>query len=290
MKYKIFIIILTFNNEKTIGDLLESVNPLVGIFKVVVCDNNSKDETISRVKKFKFVKIIKNKENLGYAGGNNVGIKYALKNGADFVFILNPDTLLKNDFLTNFRENTSLLLENNKIGIIGPKIYDNEGKIWSVGGRVDKERYSAYLVGYGKDDMGQYNVDNNIDYVSGTAIIVRKDVFEKIGLLREDYFLYYEDVDFCLRARKAGFGICIDPSITVIHKPSTSVGRDSDIMQYYLARNHLLFVERFAPVGIKIRELTRTPKTLYQARNKKYELLGLRDYFLRRFHKNDSWN
>lgn len=279
---RIFVIILTFNNEKTIEALLNSISPFKSKFKIIAVDNKSSDKTVEILKKFRFVKILANKKNMGFSLGNNVGIKYALKKGADVVFLLNPDTVLPKNFLKNFRESTEVLLEDNLVGIVGPKIYDEEGKLWSVGGMIDERRYSTKLIGYGSVDVGQYNTEINLDYISGTAIFIKKEVFEKIGLLKEDYFLYYEDVDFCFRARKAGFRLAIDPNITLIHKESSSVGKDSKAMQYYMARNHMLFLERFAPLQIKLREFIRLPKTIYQARKRKYELLGIKDYLLRR--------
>ena len=286
---KIFVIILTYNSEKIIRELLDSLKPLKSAFSILVVDNKSKDKTVSIIKKNKFVKLIANKKNLGFGAGSNIGIKYALSKGADVVFLLNPDTVLKSNFLENFNASTVSLLKDENIGIIGAKIYDVNGKIWSVGGEIEKNRYSGHLIGYEKEDVGQYNNIKEIDYIPGTAMFVKKEVFEKVGFFKEDYFLYYEDVDFCLRIKKAGFELAIDSNIEVIHKASSSVGLNSKIMQYYMARNHLIFVERFAPMRVKLREIVRLPKTLYEARDKESELFGIRDYFLRRFFKNDNW-
>ncbi|MEX2007825.1 MAG: glycosyltransferase family 2 protein [Candidatus Levyibacteriota bacterium] len=287
---KVFTVILTFNNEKTIPVLLDSLFPFKSRFKVIIADNRSTDKTLQQIKKYNFVKLIKNKKNLGFSAGNNVGIKYAFKKGADVIFLLNPDTVLPKNFLKNFQEGTELLLNSNAVGIIGPKIYDEKGKLWSAGGTIDERRYSAKLTGYGSVDVGQYNANIDLDYVSGTAIFIKKEVFEKIGLLKEDYFLYYEDVDFCFRAKKAGFKLAIDPNITITHNASSSVGKNSSVMQYYMARNHMLFVERFAPLKVRVREIVRLPKTIYKAKHRKYELLGIKDYLLRRFGKNVNWS
>lgn len=287
---KVFVVILAFNNEKTIDDLLDSLSPFKSRFKVIVVDNKSKDKTILKIEKYRFAKLIRNKKNLGFSAGNNIGIKYALSKGADVVFLLNPDTILPVNFINNFDQSTLPLLMSNEAQIVGPKIYNEKGKLWSAGGKIDEKRYSSYLVGYGKEDTGQYNSQLDLDYISATAIFIKKEVFEKIGYFKDDYFLYYEDVDFCQRAKKAGFKLAIDSNITLVHKASSSVGINSEVMQYYMARNHMLFVERFAPLTIKIRELVRLPKTIYQVRNKKYELLGIKDYFLRRSgQKNAYW-
>lgn len=281
---RVFIVILTFNNERTIEALLTSISPFKTRFNVVVVDNKSRDKTLPKVEKYSFVKLLKNKKNLGFSAGNNMGIEYALKKGADVVFLLNPDTTLPKNFLKNFTESTELLLENSSVGIVGPKIYSEDGKIWSVGGKIDNKRYSAYLIGYGKEDVGQHNFELDLDFISATAVFIKKEVFDRIGLLKEDYFLYYEDVDFCQRALEANFKLVIDPNISLVHNASSSVGKNSKLMQYYMARNHLLFLERFAPLKIKIREFIRLPKTIYQAKDRA-EVLGIRDYFLRRFYK-----
>lgn len=286
--FKIYIIILTFNNEKTIEALLSSLSVFKSGFKIIVVDNKSSDKTISKVKKYPQIILIENKKNIGFSAGNNIGIKYALNKKADIVFLLNPDTVVHKDFLRNFDVSTKKLLESNDI--IGTKVFSEDGKIWSIGGMVDKKRYSSYLLGYGQKDSNKDDFTMKIDYVSATAIFIKKEVFEKIGFLKEDYFLYYEDVDFCQRARKSGFKLAIDKNISIIHKASSSVGKNSPVMQYYMARNHMLFVERFAPLTIKIRELVRLPKTIYQARNKKHELIGIGDYFLRRFGKSAYWS
>lgn len=275
---KIYIIILTFNNEKTITALLNSLLSLQSGFKVIVVDNGSTDKTLLQVKKFQFARLIENKKNLGFSAGNNIGIKHALNSRADVILLLNPDTVVPKTFLKSFNKSTRLLLDG--YSIIGPKIFDENGKIWSVGGLLDKKRYSSIL---------KHKLNSELDYISGTAIFIKKEVFDKIGFLKEDYFLYYEDVDFCQRAKKSGFKLAIDKNISIIHKASSSVGKNSPAMQYYMARNHMLFVERFAPLSIKIRELIRLPKTIYQARNKKHELIGIGDYFLRRFGKSAYW-
>lgn len=287
---KVSVVILTFNNEETIEKVLKSLRFLKSGFKIIVVDNKSTDNTISRIKKFENIKLIENKSNLGFSAGNNVGIKYALDQSADVIFLLNPDTIISKTFLKNFNESTETLLRTHMVGVVGPKICDEDGTIWAVGGKLDKKRYSAYLVGNGKEDSGQYNSNLGLDYISATAAFIKREVFEKIGLFKDDYFLYYEDVDFCQRAFRAGFKLAIDPNISIIHYASSSVGKNSAVMQYYMARNHMLFLERFAPLSIKIRELIRLPKTLYQIRGEKYELLGLRDYFLRRFGKSAYWS
>lgn len=226
---------------------------------------------------------INNDDNVGYGDGINRIVRQRLSQYDSFL-ILNPDITPKKDFVAKLAKT---LEENPKMGIVGPKILDERGNIWSLGGELEKNRYSGSLLGYGRKDQKEKGLAS-VDFVSGTAMLVRKEVFEKIGLFAKDYFLYYEDVDFCLRARKAGFECVINPEAEIVHFASSTTGKDSPLMQYYLSRNHLLLVERFAPIRVKLRELVRLPKTLYESRA--FETLGIRDYFLRRFGKNDRWS
>lgn len=263
---------------------------LNNISAVVVTYKNSKEDLLKLEKTLVGEGIAKkdiffrrnDEDNLGYGEGINTIIREKLDT-YDYFLILNPDIAIAKGFLAKLLET---LKENPQVGIVGPKILDESGKIWSLGGKLDKNRYSGGLVGYGSMDKKEKTV-LPVDFVSGTAMLIRRDVFEEIGLFSTDYFLYYEDVDFCLRTKRAGFASVVNPEAKITHFASRATGKDSPLMQYYLARNHLLLVERFAPLRVKLHELARLPKTLYEARA--FEVLGIRDYFLRRFGKHDYW-
>jgi len=184
------------------------------------------------------------------------------------------------------------------VGIAGPKIYNASQhsrcvqgftKIWSCGGKIDPMRYSGGLIGIGEKDRGQYDRKGKVDYVSGTAMLIKREVLDMTGLFHGKYFGYYEDVELCLRAKKAGFRVIFVPKAVICHKESSSFGKNSPAQSYYMARNHLLFLERNAPWQIKIRELIRLPKTIREhwQRGETFALLGIRDYCLRRFGKRD---
>lgn len=265
MKSRILTIIVTYKNSpQQLGKLRGSLKEN-GITDAVFVDNK--------------------KDNVGYAGGINKALKGNISK-YDYFFILNPDIVLKKDCLRNL---LSVIAVDKDLGIVGPKILDTKGHIWAMGGELNPIRYSGGLLHYGKPNRAFKEKLVITDFISGTAMLIRKEVFEKIGLFRDDYFLYYEDVDFCLRARKAGFCLAVVPSAEIVHAASSSTGKGSPLMQYYMARNHLIFMQRFAPLHLKIRELIRLPKTLYQAKKRKYELLGIRDYFIRKWGKNDYW-
>lgn len=276
------IVILNFNCEEEVVGCIRSLW-LSGVrdAEIMVIDNASEDDSVQSIKSvFPKIKIIQNKKNLGYAGGNNVGARWALKNGADDILILNPDVVVRKGAVTQLLGAAKAT----GAGIVGPKILTPDGKIWSVGGVIDKKRFTAGLIGLGETDRGQYGANIDVDFVSGTAILVKRKVFEKIGLLDERYFLYYEDVDFCLKARWAGFKVVLAPRAVVIHKESASVNKKLGLKEYYLARNHWLFLERWAPSWVKMRELIRLPKTLWEHFQKREmaALAGIRDYFATR--------
>lgn len=314
MKEGLGIVIVNWNSKKEILTCLKSLKKAGYINNVLVVDNRSKEDLRCKIYDLR-IKIIKNKENLGYAEGNNVGIRYLLEKGTKYILILNPDTIIGKDTVGKLLK----AMENDKrIGIVGPKIYAKEKNslrcarfldsvptvrqdfarndkkrsnyhIWSCGGVIDKYRYSGGLIGLGEKDSGQYDRKREVDYISGTAMLVRREVFETIGLLESKYFAYYEDVELCVKAKKAGFKVVFAPQTVITHIESSSFGKNSPAHSYYMARNHLLFVERNASLLIKIRELIRLPKTVWEHRKKreKFALLGIRDYTLGRFGKKD---
>lgn len=207
-------------------------------------------------------------DNVGYGEAINKIVRKHLRE-FDYFLILNPDVSLYVDCI---RQLVSCADSNNRIGIVGPN-----------GGKIDSNRFSSILLPKKTNKKGSVMI---VDYISGSAMLIKSEVFKRVGLFDKDYFLYYEEVDFCFRAKKAGFRIVVCTKAKVKHFESTYIGKDSPAMTYYLSRNHLLFVERFAPWPIKIREFVRLPKTIYQARSSKYELLGIKDYFLRNLGRN----
>lgn len=214
-------------------------------------------------------------DNIGYAGAINEVLKREINNYKYFL-ILNPDIKIP-------KETIQVLLqtvESAKGDIVGPVMCKEDGSLWGSAGEIDKKRFSAGM------STRVLNKLTPVDFVPGAAVLIKAEVFKNVGFFQTDYFLYYEEVDFQYRAMKAGFSRVVNPKAKIIHTGSFTVGNSSNAMRYYMARNHLLFVERFAPLYVKIRELIRLPRTIWQAREDKYELLGIRDYFLRKFGRN----
>lgn len=297
MKLNIFIIILNWNGCSMLLNCLKKVIESKTDFdlKVLAVDNNSSDNSVRKLEKlFPSVVLIKNKKNLGWSGGNNIGIKYAIKHYADCLLLLNNDVYLDINAINCLVKE---LYSKDQIGIVGPKTYfqNDKKRIADAGGIIDKNRFFGKNRGNGKIDKGQYDKEKILDYVSGSAILVKKEVFEKIGFLDEHFFLYYEDADFCQRAKKAGFLSVFVPDSIAYHEFGATGKIGSPLHNYYTTRNHYLFAEKHAPINVKLREFLRTPKTIMEfalskdENKRKYSLLGIRDYFLRRFGERTYW-
>jgi len=285
---KVAVIVVSFNGEETIIDCVRSINEITkegnNEITLIIVDNASTDRTLEKVKcqisklktttQMSKLKVIKNKENLGFAGGVNVGTKYALKNGAEYVFLLNQDATVKQGAIEKL---VQIIEKDSQIGIVGPLILNPDGTIWSAGGIVDKKRFTAghldesaiirhpepILGSIDEGILNQVQNDSQVDFVSGCAMMIRNDVFEKIGFFDERFFLYYEDVDFCFRVRKANFKIIFVPQAVVTHHYQSTIEKEKK-KRYFMARNHFLFLAKHGPLKIKIREMIRLPKTVLE--------------------------
>ena len=241
------IVLLTRNQKEHTIECLRSLEKLeYPNFKIIVVDNGSTDGTPREIRtKFPHVTLIENEENLGFAEGSNVGIRRAITEGADYVLLLNNDTIVAPDLLT---ELVRVAEADTRIGIVGPKIYyyHEPDRIQSVGGRIDWKRATSTLIGTGEIDSGQYDQIREVDFVSGCALLIRRSVIEKVGLMDPAYFLYYDEVDWNVRASRAGFRLVCVPSGKVWHKDAVSSGKGSPFLNYYIARNKLLFAQKNA--------------------------------------------
>jgi len=223
---KVAVIVLNWNGLDLTLDCLESLLattwPNLDVYLV---DNASSDGSVEAVQE-KYagrVKIIVNGTNLGFAGGNNIGIDRALNDGADYVLLLNNDTVVAPGMVGHMAD---LLVQNPEAGIAGPKIYYHNppDQIWFAGGEVFLARAIARHIGIREKDTGQYDTLKETDYITGCALIARREVFERIGKLDPVYVAYFEDTDFCMRARRAGYKIYYVPAGKVWHKISASTG------------------------------------------------------------------
>lgn len=222
----IAVIVLTWNGRDLTLDCLDSLSKVTtpGV-RVIVVDNASEDGTVeATAARFGArVTVLSNPSNLGYAAGNNAGIRRALDDGADFVLLLNNDTIVD---AACVGELARALAATPGAGIAGAKTYyfTPRDRIWFAGGEVSLWRGTARHIGIRETDRGQYDTARDVAYVSGCALMARREVFETVGLLDASYRAYFEDADFCMRAARAGFRIRYVPSAKVWHRISASTG------------------------------------------------------------------
>ncbi len=223
---KVVIVVLTWNGRDLTMDCLRSLEAVATPdLRVMVVDNASSDGTVEtiRARYGDRVDILVNASNLGYAGGNNAGIRRAVDAGASFVLLLNNDTTVAPDFVDAL---LTPMMEEPRIGITAPKIYyaTPPTRIWYAGGEVSMWKGTARHIGIREEDRGQFDTPHDVAYATGCALLARRDVFERVGLLDESYKAYFEDTDFCMRATRAGFGIRYVPTARVWHRISASTG------------------------------------------------------------------
>lgn len=247
MASRITIIILNWNG---LEDTIECLDSLIKIdylnYEILVVDNSSdgNDVEVIKDKYADFLKeVIVNEKNLGFSGGNNVGIKQAINGGADYVLLLNNDTIVEPDFLTKLMEKSS---DFENIGILTPMInyYDDKDKIWSAGGDINKIKASGFTFGHNKNSE-DYVFDRLCSFASGCAMLISKEAIEKVGLLDENYFLYLEDTDYCQRVVDAGYKILYVGSSRIYHKVFSTTAREHNLLPlYYSIRNRLYFAKK----------------------------------------------
>ncbi|MDO8529431.1 MAG: glycosyltransferase family 2 protein [bacterium] len=240
---KIFIIVLNYNGKDTIKSCLDSVFcSNYPNFEVVVVDNNSTDGSLELVKNlFSKFHFIKNEKNLGFAAGNNVGIRFALEKLTDYVFLLNNDAVLEKDTLSKLIEQS----RKETAAITSPVIYNKEGKIWFAGGKIKWFSMKAVHSSERPKEKSAYQTE----YISGCAMLIKKEVFKKIGLLDEDFFLYYEDADFCVRAGKNGFKCAVILTAKITHFEKSESDLSNKI--YWLVISGLIFFDKNTPRAIR---------------------------------------
>lgn len=241
----VYIVLLNWNG---LSDTLECIESLQKIkyqnYRIVVVDNASKNdaEKLSRLDSIKFIGL---SENLGFSGGNNVGIRYAVEQNAEYILLLNNDTIVDQNFLSNLISDCL----NKRAMITTPIInyYSNPDKIWYAGGYLDKLRGSAISKTKAKNFPKSIG-EEYVEFASGCCILFHRDVLKKVGLWDENYFLYLEDADFCKRCLDAGFKILLSPSSQIYHKVNASTSSvNSSLPLYYMTRNRLYFTKKFFP-------------------------------------------
>lgn len=243
-KPDISIITINYNGFKDTCELIDSLLSTVKkvTYEVIIVDNDSDKNEAQQLKdKYPSARIVANNTNTGFSGGNNIGIQQAQ---GKYILLLNNDTLIENDNLHYLIER----IENNPfIGVVSPKIkFANPPDTIQFAGYTPLSTITLRnnLIGINEKDHGQYENAIPTPYAHGAAMMIKKEVIEKVGLMPEIYFLYYEELDWCTQISQAGYELWYEPKCTVIHKESQSVGAKSSLQFFYMARNRSLYAWR----------------------------------------------
>ena len=241
MNIEVSIITINYNGLEDTCALVESI-PFNENMEVIVVDNasnNQEAETIA--KRFPQIKVIQCNHNLGFAGGNNLGIQAAQ---GRYLFLVNNDTVFK-DF------NVQALIDRTdsspNIGIVCPKIrfaWDNNPIQFAGYSQLSRISVRNHALGFNEEDHGQYDTGHPTPYAHGAAMLIRRDAINKVGLMPECYFLYYEELDRSMMFTRSGYQIWYEPQCTIYHKESRATGQNSPLRTYYLTRNRLFLVRR----------------------------------------------
>lgn len=246
----VYVVILTWNGRADTLACLRSLVPVWDDCTIgVVVDNGSSDGTPEAVRsEFAGIEVIETGANLGFTGGNNVGLRHALSRGADYVLLLNNDTVVDPLFL---REMLAVAAISEQVGFVSPKIYflDPPDLLWFAGARYSTSTGYGRVTGYREFDRGQYDDIHAIDRPCGCAVLVSRRLCREAGLMDDGLFLYLDEVEWMFRARRHGFKAYFAPKAKVWHKVSASVGRENhpDAF-YYGVRNTLYVLNKHAPV------------------------------------------
>lgn len=302
-KPKISLIILAYNGIDLTLDVLDCISKLdIQNFDIetVVVDNASKDDTVKRLEDYKLpnmkFKLIKNSENLGFAEGNNVGIRDSIKRGVDYVVLLNNDIIFPKNFVSELIKTAK---NDSKIGIVSPKMYfakgfefhkdrykENElGKVlWYAGGIIDKGNVYSEHRGVDEVDKGQYDIEEETDFANGAAVLIRVELINEIGYLDKSLFLYWEDADLSQRAKEKGWKVMYTPNTYIWHKVSVAAGGPGgETNDYFLSRNRLVFGFRYSSLRTKFALIRDSIRLLFVGRI--WQRKGVVDFYLGRLGK-----
>lgn len=301
MATKIAVVILNWNGYKDTLECIESiVKSDVSSVRcdIVVVDNNSSDNSLQELSKVANLNsnprvfVVSNRENLGFSGGNNVGIKFALELGVDKIVILNNDTELESKCI---KELVSASNRHPK-AIITPKIYfapgyefhkdrytkSQVGKvIWCAGGEIDWNNVYGKNMGVDEVDNGQYDKEVPVDFATGACMLLPRELILKSGLFDDKYFLYLEDLELSTRAKVNGWSIIYSPKARLWHKVSQSSAIGSSLNDYFITRNRLIFGLKYAPIRAKFALIRESVRFIISGR--KWQRIGSLDFYLRRF-------
>lgn len=289
----IAVILNTNRRDDTLACLDSLKKNTYGNVAAIVLDNASKDGSVEAIcRTYPEVEIIQLSKNLGYAGNNNVGIEAALEKRADWVFVLNEDTVLDPDCLARLVEAGD---SDPRIGIVGPMVYhhDEPGIIQSAGGKLGPNWESLHLA-QNEQESRQFMLPHDVDWISGCAIMIRRLVIEQVGKIDERYFYYWEETEWCIRAGKSGWRVVHVPQAKLWHKGVQRDYRPGPHVTYYGTRNRLMTLSKHqAPFRVWLHvycQLLRTlaswtlrPKWRMMRHHRNALWRGMVDFTLRRW-------
>ena len=241
MKIEISIITINYNGLEDTCALIDSI-PFNANMEVIVVDNasnNQEAETIAQ--RYPQVKVIQSNLNLGFAGGNNLGIQTAQ---GKYIFLINNDTIFKD---IKIKPLIDRIESSPNIAIVCPKIrfaWDNNPIQFTGYSMLSRISVRNHAIGFNKEDHGQYDTAHLTPYAHGAAMFIRREAINKVGMMPECYFLYYEELDWSMMFTRAGYQIWYEPKCTIYHKESQATGQDSPLRTYFITRNRLLLVKR----------------------------------------------
>jgi len=234
----VMVVIPHWNRKEELSRCLRSLAWQSRLHQVVVIDNASTDASGEMLAaEFPRVRLYRCQSNLGFAGATNIGLRLAIAAGAEYVLLLNNDTVAHPRLIEHLVE---FARQDARRGIVAPSVYylDRPTRLWSSGGEIDLTRCACHqLAAEGKKPR-------QVDYASGCALLVASRLIQHVGLLDPRFFMYFEEVDWCLRARRAGFEIWHLPQAKVWHEVSATLGEKSPALHYYMARNRLLLLQK----------------------------------------------
>ena len=294
------IITINYNGLEDTCELMETLPLEDESVEVIVVDNASKDDEATIIEqRFPQVTVIRSTKNLGFAGGNNLGIQAA---HGKYLFFINNDTLIevrgkRLEVRDLFQPLIDRLESSPKIGAVCPKIrftWGNNPIQYAGYTPLSKITLRNTAIGCGEKDHGQYDTPHPTPYAHGAAMMVKREVIDKVGLMPECYFLYYEELDWSMMIRRAGYDIWYEPACTIYHKESQATGQNSPLKSYCMSRNRLLFAKRninrpqryltylYLIVIVASRDIMKS--TLYRRPDlAKATLKGLRDFITLNF-------
>lgn len=243
----IYAVVLGIDHEDATLTCIESLlKSTYEAMKVLYVDNSSKGEAVKNVReRFSSLEIIENNENLGYAGGNNVGIKHALDAGAEYILIVNNDVVVDGDTVSTLFE---LMHSDGKIGIAGAKALraDDPSRLCWAWGKLNYRNMVSEVIGLDAPDSDEFSKVQDVDYVFGCAVMVKVEAIRKVGMIDEDFWAFHEEMEWCERFRKDGYRVVFAGNTKVLHQMSLSFSSLArpHVREYLLARNSVLFMKK----------------------------------------------